>query len=459
MSLRELPPRIFGVETEYGITCASTTGGEPPLDADAAGRLLFAEVLQRTRATNAYLPNGGRIYLDVGSHPEYATAECSTVEELLAQDRAGIAMLQDMTEAANRHLAEQGVQAQIHLFKNNLDSAGNSCGCHENYLLHRSRQYRSLVDSLVSFFITRQLITGAGWIRVSEGKADYCLSQRAYQTFDAVSAATTRSRPLVNTRDEPHADASLYRRLHVISGDSNVLEGPTAFKVGATNLLLAALEDGMRMEDLVLADPMRAIREITADLSGATEVELADGRRWTALQLLGEIRQRLGNHLRDCTLTGANEQVFALWDKALAALGRGHWEDLAEDLDWAAKLRLIRSYQERTGAGLEDVRIARLDLAYHDIGPQGLHLDERGLARRWTTPDAVSQALEEAPQTTRAAMRGAMIRLAAEHRRDLTVDWTHLRLDGGDLPTVLLTDPFATTVEALKGLDRAISGQ
>ncbi|MCI7552238.1 MAG: proteasome accessory factor PafA2 family protein, partial [Arcanobacterium sp.] len=257
--------RILGIETEYGIMCSARDGGGPPISAEDAAQRLFAPVLQAQRTTNAYLANGARLYLDVGAHPEYATAECDGVRDLIINDRAGDAILARMADEANDALRKEGIDGTIRLFKNNLDSEGNSFGCHENYLVRRRRDFRARIDSLIPFFVSRQIIVGSGYINTHGGHARYNLSQRSYQMVDAVSAASTRSRPMINTRDEPHGNPELYRRMHVIVGDSNIIDATCALKTGATAAVLDAMEAGVRFTDVELADPIAAIRTICED--------------------------------------------------------------------------------------------------------------------------------------------------------------------------------------------------
>ena len=447
--LDQLPHRIFGIETEYGILAAAVSGGAPVVDADTAGRVLFHDVLAHSQSTSAFLPNGARLYLDVGSHPEYATAECLSLEDVLNQDRAGVEILADMAGGASERLsAETGTNTQVHLFKNNLDTAGHSCGCHENYLLYRDGKFRSLVDSLVSFLVTRQVFTGAGALLRIQGETRFCFSQRAFQIDDAVSAATTSTRPLVNTRDEPHADAKRYRRLHVIVGDSNVLESPTRFKIATMNLLLAALEAGVDFSDLAVVSPIAALRDITSDVTsfgGQVRVELRDGRRYSAMDVQDIFRDRLSDVFSGAELGTDYREVLNQWGQWLEALRNQDLEALAGQLDWATKLSLLENLRQRQNLGWDDSKVARADLAYHDITPGGLRLDKRGLATRLTRPDAVDTAKTVPPQNTRAKVRGALIAAAQRHRADLQVDWTHLRLPESGLATVTLTDPFAVT--------------
>lgn len=438
--------RVVGIETEYGLTAASTDGRPPVVDADRAARYLFSPLLHRGRSSNLFLRNGGRLYLDVGSHPEYATAECDRLEDLLAQDRAGSAMLADLAVRGDAQLMREGVPAELHLFRNNLDAQGNSFGCHENYLLHRRRDFREVADALVAFFITRQVLVGSGHVRVVGGRATYCFSQRADQMWDAVSSATTRSRPIINTRDEPLADSGSYRRMHVIVGDTNVAEPTTALKAGATELLLGAVEDGLQLQDLALADPMRSIREINGDLTGRTEVDLADGRRMSAPRIQREIRERVLAHTDVDALDDLHRYVVDLWGRGLDAVESGDWSTIETELDWAVKHKLLGSYLARSGATWDDPRVTRLSLGYHDITDGGLlpRMEAAGLVRRLTTPAQVMRAVDTPPATTRAALRGRVIGAAEDARRDLTADWMHLRIDDQSAQPLSLGDPLVS---------------
>ncbi|WP_448071908.1 Pup--protein ligase [Georgenia yuyongxinii] len=458
--------RIFGVETEYGITCAAPPGGDPGtvVTADDAARYLFRKVVQWGRSSNVFLRNGARLYLDVGSHPEYATAECDDVHQLVVNDRAGEVILDQMVEDANVLLAAEGVPGTIHLFKNNVDSAGNSFGCHENYLVRRRRDFQAMGDALVPFFITRQILTGAGHIRArAGGGATYAFSQRADQMWDAMSSATTRSRPIINTRDEPHGDADLYRRLHVIVGDSSVAETTTMLKVGMTDLLLGMLEDGVRVRDLALAEPMRAIREISHDTTATVPVELATGRRMSALNIQEEFLGRVSDYL-DARghaegLTDVQRRVLELWERGLRALREDDPSLVDTELDWAIKARLLERYRSRHTLALDDPRVARLSLAYHDISPtRGLAttLARRGLMARITTDEEVAAAVTEPPRTTRAKLRGDFVARAQERRRDVTVDWVHLKINDAVQRTVVLKDPFAPVDERVDALMAAL---
>lgn len=421
--------------------------------------MLFAPLVRRGRSTNVFLPNGGRLYLDVGAHPEYATAECSDLWDLLAQVRAGSALLADMAAEANEELRRAGVPGTLHLFANNLDSAGNSFGCHENYLLRRSRNFREMADALITFFVTRQIVVGAGSISEDDaGRAIYVLSPRADQMHDALSGATTRARPIINTRDEPLSDSTSYRRLHVIVGDTNVAEPTTALKVASTDMVLHAMESGVDFSDLVLDDPMEAIRQINTDLTGTQTIALQDGRKMTAVELQKEIKRRTLSALSEDEIPELYVYLLNLWDRALQAFSSADWSGVDREIDFAIKKRLLDSYRDRTGADWDDPRVTRLALAYHDITEAGIfpRLEDSGAAVRLTTPDHVLHAQTHPPATTRAVLRGRVIAAAQAYRRDVGVDWVNLRLEGAGM-SITLQDPFATRDDGVEALLARIS--
>jgi proteasome accessory factor A len=446
--------RIFGLETEYGVTCAAQDGRG--LSADEVARYLFRKVVAWGRSSNVFLRNGSRLYLDVGSHPEYATAECDDVRQLVTHDRAGERILEGLVADAQQRLEHEGLPGTIHLFKNNTDSAGNSYGCHENYLVRRQGDFSRLSDVLVPFLITRQILTGAGKVLTTPRGAVYCLSQRADHIWEAVSSATTRSRPIINTRDEPHADAEHYRRLHVIVGDSSMSETTTMLKVGTTDLLLRMIEAGVPMREMTLENPIRAIREISHDMTGMHPITMANGRTVTAVDLQEEYLTRVTDFLAgEGGPTPENKQVLDLWERGLRALRTGDLSLVERELDWVIKYKLIERYQAKHNLELSDVRVQRLDLAYHDISrTEGLYnlLAARGMVERVTTDLEIFEATAVPPQTTRAKLRGDFVRAAQDARRDYTVDWVHLKLNDQAQRTVLCKDPFRSVDERVDRL-------
>ncbi len=446
--------RIFGIETEYGVTC--TFKGQRRLSPDEVARYLFRRVVSWGRSSNVFLANGARLYLDVGSHPEYATAECDDFIELLAQDRAGERILEGLGIEAEERLAQEGIHGDVYLFKNNTDSAGNSYGCHENYLIDRNTDFASLAETFIPFLISRQILVGAGKVVQTPRGSTYAVSQRADHIWESISSATTRSRPIINTRDEPHADADLYRRLHVIVGDSNMSDTTNLLKVVSAHLVLSMIESGTVMRDLTLANPIRAIREISHDTTGTRTVKLANGRELSAIQMQTEYFQKVSEFVaRRGIVDPATQQGMELWERSIKAVGSGDLHLIDREIDWVIKLRLLERYMRKNDMTLENARIAQLDLAYHDIRrDRGLfYLLERGGAiDSILTPEQIDTAKDVAPQTTRAKLRGDFITRAQERRRDYTVDWVHLKLNDQGQRTVLLKDPFQHTDERVDRL-------
>ena len=446
--------RIYGIETEFGVTCVAD--GQRKLSADEVARYLFRKVVSWGRSSNVFLRNGARLYLDVGSHPEYATPECDDVRELVVHDRAGERILEGLVVDAERRLREEGVEGEVFLFKNNTDSAGNSYGCHENYLVGRGGEFSRLSDVLIPYLVTRQVLVGAGKVLSTPRGPLYTFSQRADHIWEGVSSATTRSRPIINTRDEPHADAERYRRLHVIVGDSNMSETTTMLKVGGVDLVLRMIEAGLPVRDLTLENPIRAIREISHDLTGRATVRLANGRQASALDIQREYLERAAAFVDDRGLhTPTTKRVLDLWERGLRAVAEQDLSLVDRELDWAIKHKMIERYRAKHDLPLSSPRIARLDLAYHDISrKRGLYnlMAARGLVERVTTDIEVFAATSTPPQTTRAKLRGDFVRRAQEQRRDFTVDWVHLKLNDQAQRTVLCKDPFRSVDERVERL-------
>ena len=446
--------RIFGIETEFGVACIFE--GHRRLSPDEVARYLFRRVVSWGRSSNVFLANGSRLYLDVGSHPEYATGECDDIEQLVAHDKAGERILEDLARDAQSRLQDEGVTGEIFLFKNNTDSAGNSYGCHENYLIARQGDFSKFSDVLIPFLVSRQLIAGAGKVLTTPRGATFCLSQRAEHMWEGVSSATTRSRPIINTRDEPHADAERFRRLHVIVGDSNMSETTTMLKVGATDLVLRMIEAGVVLRDLTLENPIRAIREISHDITGKKTVRLSNGRELSALDMQREFFDRAFDfaHRREIVV-GTVAKVLDLWERTLDAVEKDDLAAVASEIDWVNKLQLVERYSIKHDLALSSPRIAQIDLAYHDINQsRGLYYlsQRRGLVKTVASEAEIALAQVEPPQTTRAKLRGDFIKRAQETRRDFTVDWVHLKLNDQAQRTVLCKDPFKSVDERVERL-------
>jgi proteasome accessory factor A len=445
--------RIVGIENEYGVTC--TFHGQRRLSPDEVARYLFRRVVSWGRSSNVFLKNGARLYLDVGSHPEYATPECDSLESLVAHDKAGERVLEGLVVDAEKRLHDEGIAGDIYLFKNNTDSAGNSYGCHENYLVGRHGEFSRLADVLIPFLVTRQLICGAGKVLQTPRGAVFCVSQRAEHIWEGVSSATTRSRPIINTRDEPHADAERYRRLHVIVGDSNMNEATTLLKVGSADIVLRMIEHGVTFRDLSLENPIRAIREISHDLTGTRPVRLAAGRSASALEIQREYYARAVDFIARTGDDPSTKRVVELWGRTLDAVEQQDLSLIDREIDWATKFQLIERYRAKHDLSLSSPRVAQLDLAYHDISrSRGLYylLQARRAVERVVTDLAIFEAKSVPPQTTRAKLRGDFIRRAQERRRDFTVDWVHLKLNDQAQRTVLCKDPYRSVDERVEKL-------
>ncbi|MBA0125820.1 Pup--protein ligase [Haloechinothrix sp. YIM 98757] len=445
--------RIFGIETEFGVTC--TFHGQRRLSPDEVARYLFRRVVSWGRSSNVFLSNGSRLYLDVGSHPEYATAECDDLTQLITHEKAGERILEDLLVDAERRLADEGIGGDIFLFKNNTDSAGNSYGCHENYLVGRSGEFSRIADVFLPFLVSRQLVCGAGKVLQTPRGAVYCLSQRAEHIWEGVSSATTRSRPIINTRDEPHADAERYRRLHVIVGDSNMAEPTTLLKVGAANLVLQMIEEGVQFKDFTLDNPIRAIREISHDMTGRRKVRLAGGREASALEIQHEYHRRAVQFVDTHGADPTTKRIVELWGRALEAVEQQDYSKIDTEIDWAIKYRFVESYRAKRGLDLSNPRVAQLDLAYHDIRRgRGIFdvLQRKGLVKRVTDDGEIELAKDTPPQTTRAKLRGDFIAAAQAAQRDFTVDWVHLKLNDQAQRTVLCKDPFRSVDERVDRL-------
>lgn len=448
--------RIFGLETEYGVTF--TLRGQRRLSPDEAARYLFRRVVSWGRSSNVFLENGARLYLDVGSHPEYATPECDDLDFLVASDKAGERILLDLAEGADRRLREEGIKGELHLYKNNTDSAGNSYGCHENYLIGRDADFAAVLNTLLPFLVTRQIYAGAGRLIHTARGTRYAISQRAEHVWEGISSATTRSRPIINTRDEPHADAERYRRLHVIAGDSNMSQYATAVKVGTVLALLQMMEEGFAFQDLELENPIRAIRDISNDPTCRRRVRLANGRELSALDLQWEY---LDAARRFARVEGFPPQVLEAihrWEHLLVGLERDPL-GLDDKVDWVAKWKLIDAYRTRHDLALSDPRLAMMDLAYHDINPRrGLYhlLERRGKMTTVVEDALIDKAMTDAPTTTRAHLRGSFIRAAKAANRDFTVDWVHLKINDHAQRTVLCKDPFESDDDRVRRLIEAL---
>jgi len=440
---------------------AGKTADPPPAPWGSRARPSAAEAAL-PRATTAVLVNGARFYVD-HAHPEYSSPEVLTPRDALIWDRAGEVVARRAMTALDDEGDRDGTPAEIVLYKNNVDGKGAAYGSHENYLVRRDVPFEELAAVLTPFLVTRPVLVGAGRVGIGQRseRPGFQISQRADYVESEIGLQTTFNRPIINTRDEALADSGAYRRMHVIVGDTNVAEPTTALKVGMTELLIHAIEDGLQIEDLALADPMRAIREVNSDLSGSAPLELANGRTTSAVALQREIHERVLARIPVAELDPMRAYVVDLWGRGIDAIASGDWSNIDTELDIAIKHKLLTSYCARSGASLTDPRVARLELSYSDITADGLweRMERAGLMRRLTTVEGVHRAQTIAPATTRAHLRGRIIAAAEDARADLSVDWVHVRLDESSTIPLSLQDPLATTDPRVDALIAQIDSQ
>ena len=481
-------PKVCGIETEYGVVLRGAGDANPVLassvlingyvehhrvgwdfedespqrDARGAGREGAQAPEVETHLVNTVLTNGARYYVD-HAHPEYSTPECADAAELVVADKAGERVLARSMQAARR-LIEPG--QEIVVYKNNSDGKGNAYGCHENYLVERSVPFANLVRHLLPWFVSRQVVTGAGKVGSENGmaKVDYQISQRADFFEEEVGLETTLKRPIINTRDEPHADPHLYRRLHVIAGDANVCEVSTFLKVGTTAIVLAMIEDDFIGKDLSIGSAVPAMRVVSHDPSCRATVEMADGGRMTAVEMQWEFlrfAQKYADEtgLAMCGGDAVGAAVLARWEEVLSDLERDP-RLLDGRLDWVTKLELLDAYAARDGLSWGDSKLSLLDLQYHDVRPsRSLYerLVKAGKVERLVEEEEVLRAITEPPATTRAYFRGRCL----ERWPDAVVaaNWDSVILDvGGDpLKRIPMMEPLKGTRAHVEHLFESVS--
>jgi proteasome accessory factor PafA2 len=394
-------------------------GYEPPPMADFESGLV-----------NVVLPNGARLYVD-HAHPEFSTPECSDAREAALYDKAGELILEVAARRADETLADN---ERIHIHKNNSDGKGNSYGAHENYLVPRSVPFVDLVDHLTPFFVSRQVFTGSGKIGSENGRPDvpFQISQRADFFEEEVGLETTLKRPIINTRDEPHADPAKYRRLHVIIGDANLSEYQTFLKLASAGLILDAIAAGHAGSPPTLAQPVEAVWRVSHDPDLSTSVRLSDGGAMTAIELQWRYLEIAVGHVEHVGGTETDKVALAEWETVLEALESDPMS-VADTLDWVAKLRIIDEYRNRDGLAWDDPKLRLLDLQYHDVDRRrGLYhrLARRGEMRRMFTDAEIERAVTTPPEDTRAWFRGRCIEKYGD--AIVAANWDSLVFDVGE---------------------------
>jgi len=467
--------KVCGIETEYGVLArgvelsavgASTilvnayagrefvhswdfSSERPHVDSREGGSARSSFPETEYHLANTVLTNGSRFYVD-HAHPEISSPECRTALEAVQYDLAADQIMRLSMSKASKSLDSD---SEIVVYKNNSDGKGNSYGCHENYLVERSLPFGRLASMITSHFVTRQVFCGSGKIgfenHVAKDRHGFQISQRADFFEEEIGLETTIRRPIVNSRDEPHANAEIYRRLHVIVGDANMSEVATFLKIGTTSLVLAMIEDDAFPEQLLIRQPVPAIRSISADTSLTQTIEMVDGRRLAALEvqecLLQAAKVWAGRYGLGTIGEECGERILSEWTSVIEDLNRDPY--LARDrVDWVAKMALLDAYAKSRSLSEGDPKLKLIDLQYHDLRP------ERGLAakaglRRLIEPAVVQDSIAEPPLTTRAYFRGKVLQKWPE--LVVAANWDSVVLDvGGDaLVRIPMDEPLRGTYE------------
>jgi proteasome accessory factor A len=482
--------RVMGTEVEYGISVTGNPHANPMTASSQVVNAYAATSLKHRRArwdfeeesplrdargydmsravadpsqltdeelglANVILTNGGRLYVD-HAHPEFSTPEVTSPLDVVRWDKAGERIMRAGAEAARRLPGNP----DLVLYKNNTDNKGASYGAHENYLMRRTTPFPTIVRDLIPFFVSRQVISGAGRVGIGQdGRIHgFQISQRADFFEVEVGLETTLKRPIINTRDEPHAEPEKYRRLHVIIGDANLSEISTYLKVGTTSLVLAMIEDGFIQRDLRIERSVAELRAVSHDPTLTHAIEMVDGRTMTALQLQAEylelaqkyVQERWGSDVDDQTA-----DVLSRWESTLDRLERDPMS-CADELDWVAKLKLLQSYRDRDGLDWSDAKLHLIDLQYADVRPEkGLYhrLVAAGRMKTLIADGLVASAVTSPPEDTRAYFRGQCLRRFAESVAAASWDSVIFDLpDHNSLQRVAMTEPLRGTKEMVGSL-------
>jgi len=468
-------PKVMGIETEYGIIVRNQPDFNPILsslllinsyetyraarirwDYEAESPLRDARGFEYTeekdlptkeesRLINLILSNGARYYVD-HAHPEYSTPECTNPRDLVTWDKAGERIL---NLSRNRAEAVSPPEQRILIYKNNTDMKGNSYGTHENYLLDRRTPFAKIVQHLMPFLITRQIFTGAGKVGAENNAepCDYQISQRADFLETEVGLETMHSRPIINTRDEPHADPEKYRRLHVIVGDANMSEVATYLKVGTAAILLSMVEDDFIDRDLSIENPVMAFRQVSRDLTCREVIRLKDGRTIRPLDLQREFLELAHKYYRNLDPEPWVKEVLARWEVVLDRLEQDPMQ-LSRELDWVIKQGLIEAYRAKHDLDWRDSRVVMIDLQYHDIRPsRGLYykLEESDSVDRVVTDDEIAKAVFDPPKDTRAYFRGMCLQKYGEEIVSASWDSVIFDFKEGPLKKIFMLEPLRGT--------------
>ncbi|MCP4399397.1 MAG: proteasome accessory factor PafA2 family protein [bacterium] len=451
--------RIYGVEIEYGIIF--TSQGRKTLPVEKIVRYLFEQLVTTEGFLNVFLENGARFYQDTGYHPEYATPECTNPLDLLRYEKAGDFILEELRRHAEQKLQREGVAGTLNIYKNNTDFIGNSYGCHENYLVDRNANFYYLAEQLIPFLVTRQIYSGAGKVVYDKRHgARYTISQRANYICQKISGTTTNDRSIINTRDEPHANEENYRRLHVIVGDSNMSEFSTYLKTGTASVVLRMIEDGFVNKDFSLRNPVKAVKDISDDITCSRKIKLDNGKKMSALDIQKEYFELALKYMNAHQLNPMEIDIIHKWGYVLNTLEKDPFQ-LDRELDWVIKYKLLEDYMQKHGLSWDNINdnVLMLDLQYHDIrSEKGLYyiLERNDMVDRILTDRQIHEAITTPPQDTRAKIRGEFIKLAKEKKIHYNLDWSYIRVGNLLDVRIMCDNPFQTENRRVTDLMRII---
>ncbi|PIE32751.1 Pup--protein ligase [candidate division KSB3 bacterium] len=439
--------RIYGVETEYGIIF--TSQGRKTLPVEKIVRYLFEQLVTTEGFLNVFLENGARFYQDTGYHPEYATPECTNPIDLLRYEKAGDFILETLRQHAEQKLRREGIAGALKIYKNNTDFIGNSYGSHENYLVDRNANFYYLAEQLIPFLVTRQIFSGAGKIIFDRRHGTrYTVSQRANYICQKISGTTTNDRSIINTRDEPHADEENYRRLHVIVGDSNMSEYSIYLKTGTAAIVLRMIEDGFVNKDFSLRNPVKAVKDISDDMTCTRKIKLDNGKKMSALDIQKEYFDLALKYMHTRILKPMEIDIIHKWGYVLNTLEKDPFQ-LDREVDWVIKYKLIEDYMQKHNLSWGNItdKVLMLDLQYHDICyEKGLYyiLERHDMVDRVLTDRQIQDAILNPPQDTRAKIRGEFIKLAKEKKIHYNLDWSYIRVGNLLDVRIMCDNPFQT---------------
>jgi len=474
--------KIVGTETEYGVIVPNDPNFDPisvslllvnSYQGDPQRRLLWdydqeepfmdargyevdAEFEppddQSNMSINTTLTNGARYYLD-HAHPEFSTPECTNARDIVRYEKAGERIL-EVSRAKAEPLLPMG--QRIIVYKNNSDRKGNSYACHENYLMDRNTPFGQIVEQFIPFLVTRQIFCGAGKVGAENGSdpCTYQISQRADFFETEVGLDTMVKRPLINTRDEPHANRDRYRRLHVIVGDSNMSEYTIYLRTGVTALMLQMIEDNFITRDFSLRNPVKAIKDVSRDLTCQQQIELASGRKVSPVDLQREYLAYAQRYTAEHGTTAEVEDVLRRWAFVLEGLAKDPFS-LQREVDWVTKWQILTSYMDRRGEDWNSSRVAMMDLQYHDLRPdRGLYflLERKGAVERIVTEQEIVDSIENPPPDTRAYFRGMVLKKFRDQVFGVNWDSLSFNLGDGPIKRILMEEPLKGTKAHVQGL-------